>query len=66
MYKMTKKSLAGRLLFLPVFVPVLLLEAFLNKADDWSYPVSRLRRKMEAWVDKVFPLGRPQNTKEDV
>jgi len=66
MYKMTKKSLAGRLLFLPVFVPVILLEALLNKADDWSYAVTRVRRKMEAWVDKKFPLGVAQNIEEDV
>lgn len=66
MHKMTKKSLAGRLLFLPVFVPVLLLEAFLNKADDWCYPVARVRRKMEAWVNRKFPLGKHQDTEEEV
>lgn len=57
MYKMSKKSLAGRIIVLPVFIIILAVESVLNKADDWNYSVRRLRVRMTEWVDKNFPLG---------
>ncbi|UGO49415.1 type I restriction-modification system S [Klebsiella phage vB_KpnM_JustaPhage] len=57
MYKMSKKSLTGRIIVLPVFIIILVVESILNKADDWSYSVKRLRIRMNEWIDKKFPLG---------
>ena len=56
MYKMSKKSLTGRIIVLPVFIIVLAAELILNKADDWNYSVRRFRIRMTVWVDKNFPL----------
>lgn len=56
-HKMSKKSLIGRIIVLPVFIIILVVESILNKADDWSYSVRRLRIKMTEWIDKIFPLG---------
>ena len=57
MYKMSKKSLTGRIIVLPVFIIILVVESILNKADDWSYSMRRLRIRMTEWIDKIFPLG---------
>lgn len=54
MYKMSKKSLTGRIIVLPVFIIILAVESILNKADDWSYSVKRLRIRMNEWIDKKF------------
>ncbi|UPU16116.1 restriction-modification system S subunit [Escherichia phage ZCEC13] len=56
-HKMSKKSLTGRIIVLPVFIIILVVESILNKADDWSYSVKRLRIRMNEWIDKKFPLG---------
>ena len=56
-HKMSKKSLMGRIIVLPVFIIILLVELILNKADDWSYSIRRLRIRMTDWIDKKFPLG---------
>lgn len=63
MYKMSKKSLAGRIILSPLFLIVLVVEAVLNKADDWSYSVRRLRIKMTDFVDEKFPLANNKKTK---
>lgn len=57
MYKMSKKSLTGRIIVLPAFIIILAVELILSKADDWSYSIRRLRIRMTEWVDKKFPLG---------
>lgn len=56
-YKMSKKSLMGRIIVLPVFIIILVVELILNKADDWSYSMRRFRIRMNEWIDKKFPLG---------
>lgn len=38
-HKMSKKSLIGRIIILPVFIIILVVELILNKADDWSYSI---------------------------
>ena len=63
MYRMSKKSLAGRIIVLPIFFLVLAMEVILNKADDWSYSVRRLRIKMTDFVDEKFPLANNRKTK---
>lgn len=62
MYKMSKKSLIGRIALLPVFLPVIALELLLNKADDWSFSIRRLRRRMEQFADDKFPLANDKKT----
>ena len=62
MYKMSKKSLIGRIALLPVFLPVIALELILNKADDWSFSIRRLRRRMEKFADDKFPLANHKKT----
>ena len=62
MYKMSKKSLAGRIMLVPLFFIVLVIEAILNKADDWNYHVRRIRIKMTDFVDKKFPLENDRKT----
>lgn len=62
MYKMSKKSLAGRIMLVPLFFIVLVIEAILNKADDWNYHVRRIRIKMTDFVDKKFPLENYKKT----
>lgn len=62
MYKMSKKSLIGRIALLPVFLPVIALELILNKADDWSFSIRRLRRRMEKFADDKFPLENDKKT----
>lgn len=57
MYKMSKKSLAGRIILSPLFLLILVMEAILNKADDLSYSVRRLKIKMTYFVDEKFPLA---------
>ncbi|QZB87207.1 hypothetical protein seszw100S_69 [Salmonella phage seszw] len=57
MYKMSKKSLIGRIALLPVFLPVIALELILNKADDWSFSVRRLRRRMEKLLNILSEVG---------
>lgn len=56
MYKMSKKNFIGRLFMLPVFVPVVVLEFMLYKAEDMAPAVHRLRVKMERFADDKFPL----------
>lgn len=56
-YKMSKKSLIGRIIILPVFIIILVVELILNKADDWSYSMRRLKIRMTEWIDKKFPFG---------
>ena len=56
-HKMSKKSLMGRIIVLPVFIIILVVELILNKAYDWSYSIRRLRIRMTDWIDKKFPLG---------
>lgn len=56
-HKMSKKSRMGRIIVLPVFIIILVVELILNKADDWSYSIRRLRIRMTDWIDKKFPLG---------
>lgn len=63
MYRMSKKSLAGRIIVCPIFFLVLVVEVILNKADDWSYSVRRLRIKMTDFVDEKFPLQNNKKTK---
>lgn len=63
MYKMSKKSLAGRVILSPLFLLVLVVEATFNKAEDWSYSVRRLRIKMTDFVDEKFPLANNKKTK---
>lgn len=63
MYRMSKKSLAGRIVMAPLFFIVLVIEVTLNKADDWSYSVRRLRIKMTDFVDEKFPLENNKKTK---
>ncbi|HEG7246602.1 TPA: hypothetical protein SFI08_002401 [Staphylococcus aureus] len=62
MYKMSKKSLAGRIIFVPLFFIVLVIEGILNKADDWGYHVRRIRIKMTDFVDKKFPFENDKKT----
>lgn len=62
MYKMSKKSLAGRIILVPLFFIVLVIEATLNKADDWNHHVRRIRIKMTDFVDKKFPLENDKKT----
>lgn len=57
MYRMSKKSLAGRIILAPLLFIVLVTEATLNKADDWNYHVRRIRIKMTDFVNKKFPLA---------
>lgn len=63
MYKMSKKSLAGRIILSPLFLLVLVVEAVLNKAEDLSYSVRRFRIKMTDFVDEKFPLANNKKTK---
>lgn len=63
MYRMSKKSLAGRIVMAPLFFIVLVVEVILNKADDWGYYARRLRIKMTDFVDKKFPLANNKKTK---
>ena len=63
MYRMSKKSLAGRIILSPLFLLVLVVEAVLNKAEDWSYSVRRLRIKMTDFVDDKLPLANNKKTK---
>ena len=63
MYKMSKKSLAGRIILSPLFLLVLVVETALNKADDWSYSVRSLRIKMTDFIDEKFPLANNKKTK---
>lgn len=63
MYKMSKKSLAGRIILSPLFLLFLVMEAALNKAEDWSYSIRRLRIKMTDFVDEKFPLANNRKTK---
>lgn len=51
-HKMSKKSLTGRIIVLPVFIIILVVESILDKADDWNYSVRRLRIRMVEWIDK--------------
>lgn len=62
MHKMSKKSLAGRIILVPLFFIVLVIEAILNKADDWNYHVRRIRIKMTDFVDKKFPFENDKKT----
>ncbi|QWX10281.1 hypothetical protein PRB90_gp12 [Klebsiella phage BUCT610] len=62
MYRMSKKSLTGRIIVAPLFFIVLVVEATLNKADDWNYYVRRIRIKMTDFVDKKFPSGNNKKT----
>ncbi len=62
MRRMSKKSLAGRIILVPLFFIVLVIEAILNKADAWNYHVRRIRIKMTDFVDKKFPF---ENDKKD-
>lgn len=62
MYKMSKKSLIVRIALLPVFLPVIALELILNKADDWSFSIRILRRRMEKFADDKFPLANDKKT----
>lgn len=61
MYRMSKKSLAGRIIVAPLFFIILVVEVMLNKADDWSCHVRRIRIKMTDFVDKKFPLEKQKN-----
>lgn len=63
MYKMSKKSLAGRIILSPLFLLILVVETVLNKAEDYSYSVRRLRIKMTDFVDEKFPLANNKKTK---
>ena len=63
MYKMSKRSLAGRIIVAPLFLLVLIVEEALNKADDWSYSVRQLRIKMTDFVDEKFPLANNNKNK---
>ena len=63
MYRMSKKSLAGRIVMAPLFFIVLVIEVTLNKTDDWGYYVRRLRIKMTDFVDKKFSLANNKKTK---
>nr|DAE47774.1 MAG TPA: hypothetical protein [Caudoviricetes sp.] len=63
MYKMSKRSLAGRVIVSPLFLLVLLVEAVLNKTEDWGYSVRRLRIKVTDFVDEKFPLANGKKTK---
>ena len=63
MHRMSKKSLAGRIVMAPLFFIVLVVEVTLNKADDWSCHVRRFRIKMTDFVDKKFPLEKNKKTK---
>lgn len=60
---MSKKSLAGRIILSPLFLLFLVMEAALNKAEDWSYSIRRLRIKMTDFVDEKFPLANNRKTK---
>lgn len=62
MYRMSKKSLAGRIVMAPLFFIVLVIEVTLNKADGWGCHVRRLRIKMTDFVDKKFPLANNKKT----
>ena len=57
MYKMSKKSFIGRVVMIPFFLPVVMIEAILNKCDDWASSVHRLRIRMERFADRKFPLS---------
>lgn len=63
MYRMSKKSLAGRIILAPLFLIILVIESTLNKADDWNYHVRRIRIKMTDFVDEKFPLANNKKTK---
>ena len=62
MRRMSKRSLAGRIIVLPLFFIILVIEATLSKADDWSYSVRRIRIKMTDFVDEKFPLESDKKT----
>lgn len=62
MYKMSKRSLIGRILMIPAFLPVVVIEFILNKADDWGCSVRRLRMQMEKFADDKFPLANNKKT----
>lgn len=62
MHRMSKKSLVGRIILVPPLFIVLVIEAILNKADDWSYHVRRIRIKMTDFVDKKFPFENDKKT----
>ena len=62
MYRMSKKSLAGRIIVAPLFFIILVIEAMLNKADDWSCHARRIRVKMTDFVDKKFPMANNKKT----
>lgn len=60
MYKMSKRSVAIRVLILPLFIPlwaiglvILLLNLVFDKLWD---VVDKLRDRFESWVNRVAPL----------
>lgn len=62
MYRMSKKSLVGRIILAPLFFIILVIEVVLNKTDDLSCHVRRIRIKMTDFVDKKFPLANNKKT----
>lgn len=58
MYKMSKRSMAGRLCMLPLFLIVLVSEIVTGKADDWHYSIRKLRMRMENFANKRFPIDK--------
>lgn len=62
MYKMSKKSLFGRIMMLPIFAPVVAIELVLDKCFDWSRSVHKLRIRLKIFADDKFPLDRQKKT----
>ena len=58
MYKMSNRSLVGRLFMVPLFLIVLVSEIVTGKADDWHYSIRKLRMRMEDFANKRFPLDK--------
>ena len=62
MYKMSKKSLFGRIMMLPIFDPVVVIEFVLDKCFDWSRSVHKLRIRLQIFADDKFPLDCQKKT----
>lgn len=58
MYKMSKRSLAGRLSMVPLFLIVLIAEIVTGKADDWHCSIRKFRMRMEDFANKKFPIDK--------
>ena len=56
MYKMSKRSLFGRIIILPIYAPVVVIEFVFGKCSDWSVSAHKLRIRLQIFADDKFPL----------